>query len=67
MEAAQGLFRHVVPEAGRTFVAAFQSYESTDDFALKIEDCLRQWLAKRGFVAKSNRLGSLLMDRRFPV
>ncbi len=37
------------------FVAAFQSYALTDDFALKIEDCLRQWLAKRGFASRSNR------------
>ena len=34
------------------FLAAFQEFSTTDEFALKIEDCLRQWLARRGFVAK---------------
>jgi tetratricopeptide (TPR) repeat protein len=34
------------------FLAAFQDYSSTDDFALKVEDCLRQWLARRGFLAQ---------------
>ena len=48
------------------FVAAFQSYASTDDFALKIEDCLRQWLAKRGFASKSNRWDRLLHGSPFP-
>ena len=45
------------------FLAAFQEFSTTDEFAAKIEDCLRQWLARRGFVAKSAtwdraRLGS---------
>ena len=31
------------------YLAAFQEFSSTDDFALKIEDCLRQWLERRGF------------------
>jgi hypothetical protein len=35
------------------FLAAFENYGSTDEFAGKLEDCLRQWLAKRGFVAKT--------------
>jgi len=34
------------------FLAAFQEFSTTDEFALKVEDCLRQWLARRGFVAK---------------
>ena len=34
------------------FIAAFQNYSSTDDFAAKVEDCLRQWLARRGFVTQ---------------
>jgi tetratricopeptide (TPR) repeat protein len=38
--------------AGGQFVAAFQPYQSTDDFAEQIEPCLRQWLAKRGFEAR---------------
>jgi tetratricopeptide (TPR) repeat protein len=45
------------------FLAAFQEFETTDEFAAKVEDCLRQWLARRGFVAKGAvwdraRLGS---------
>jgi tetratricopeptide (TPR) repeat protein len=45
------------------FLAAFQEFATTDEFAAKIEDCLRQWLARRGFVAKGAtwdraRLGS---------
>ena len=31
------------------FIAAFQEFSSTDEFAAKVEDCLRQWLARRGF------------------
>jgi tetratricopeptide (TPR) repeat protein len=34
------------------FLAAFQEFSTTDEFALKVEDCLRQWLARRGFHAK---------------
>ena len=30
---------------------------STDDFAGKVEDCLRQWLARRGFAAAGAGLG----------
>ncbi|MGO9768899.1 MAG: hypothetical protein ACLPSW_04960 [Roseiarcus sp.] len=45
------------------FLAAFQEFSTTDEFAGKVEDCLRQWLARRGFVAKGAvwdraRLGS---------
>ena len=35
------------------FLAAFQEFDTTDAFAAKIEDCLRQWLARRGFAAKA--------------
>ncbi len=38
---------------GGQFIAAFQEFATTDEFADKIEDCLRQWLARRGFPAKS--------------
>lgn len=31
------------------FLAAFQEFRSTDEFAAKVEGCLRQWLARRGF------------------
>jgi tetratricopeptide (TPR) repeat protein len=45
------------------FLAAFQEFETTDEFAAKVEGCLRQWLARRGFAAKGAvwdraRLGS---------
>ncbi len=45
------------------FLAAFQEFVTTDEFAAKVEDCLRQWLARGGFVAKGAvwdraRLGS---------
>jgi tetratricopeptide (TPR) repeat protein len=33
---------------------------------LKVEDCLRQWLAKRGFASKSNRWDRLLHGSPFP-
>ena len=34
------------------FVAAFQTFTSTDEFAEKLEDCLRRWLARRGFASQ---------------
>ncbi|NLH82509.1 MAG: DUF4062 domain-containing protein, partial [Phyllobacteriaceae bacterium] len=45
------------------FLAAFQEFATTDEFAGKVEDCLRQWLARRGFPPESvkwdrARLGS---------
>ncbi|MGD0188742.1 MAG: hypothetical protein ABSC25_26355, partial [Roseiarcus sp.] len=48
------------------FVAAFQSYDSTDDFAAKIEDCLRQWLARQGFVAQGAVWDRLARGSPFP-
>jgi len=33
------------------FIAAFQEFTSTDDFESKLEDCLRQWLLRRGVIA----------------
>lgn len=32
------------------FLAAFQNYSSTDDFAAKVEGCLRQWLIRHGLI-----------------
>jgi len=50
------------------FVAAFQSYGSTDDFAEKIEDCPRQWLAKRGLVRQEPVWDRVCCAaRRFPA
>jgi hypothetical protein len=34
------------------FVRSFQPYDSADDFADQVENCLREWLAKRGIVAR---------------
>ncbi len=36
---------------GGQFIAAFQEFTSTDDFESKLEDCLRQWLLRRGVIA----------------
>lgn len=38
---------------GGEFLAAFQEFATTDEFAAKAEDCLRQWLARRGFPPKA--------------
>jgi tetratricopeptide (TPR) repeat protein len=38
---------------GGQFIAAFQEFATTDEFAVKVEDCLRQWLTRRGFPARS--------------
>src|SRR5207253_2068518 len=38
----------------------------TDDFALKLEDCLRQWLARRGFAAQGPVWDRILKGSPFP-
>jgi tetratricopeptide (TPR) repeat protein len=48
------------------FLAAFQTYTSTDDFAQKVEDCLRQWLAQRGFLAQGPVWDRVLHGSPFP-
>jgi tetratricopeptide (TPR) repeat protein len=48
------------------FVAAFESYGSTDDFATRLDDCLRQWLAKRGFVAQGPVWDRIVNGSPFP-
>jgi tetratricopeptide (TPR) repeat protein len=48
------------------FVAAFQTYASTDEFATKVEDCLRQWLARRGFMAQGPVWDRVLHGSPFP-
>ena len=48
------------------FLAAFQTYSSTDDFAHKVEDCLRQWLAQRGFLAQGAVWDRVLHGSPFP-
>jgi hypothetical protein len=60
--ALKGFFERWFKTVGGQFVAGFQSYESSDDFAEQIERCLREWLAKRGILAREiwdrARLGS---------
>jgi tetratricopeptide (TPR) repeat protein len=51
---------------GGQFVAAFQDFASTDDFAEKLESCLRQWLAKRGYTAEGPAWDRLLDGSPFP-
>jgi tetratricopeptide (TPR) repeat protein len=48
-----GFFETWFRDRGGQFLAAFQEFASTDEFALKVEDCLRQWLARRGFPARA--------------
>ncbi len=48
------------------FLAAFQTYTSTDDFAQKVEDCLRQWLAQRGYLAQGPVWDRVLHGSPFP-
>jgi eukaryotic-like serine/threonine-protein kinase len=48
------------------FLAAFQTYISTDDFAVKVEDCLRQWLTQRGFLAQGPVWDRVLHGSPFP-
>jgi tetratricopeptide (TPR) repeat protein len=48
------------------FLAAFQEFDSTDAFALKVEDCLRQWLARRGFAAKGETWDRTRLGSPFP-
>ena len=35
------------------YLAASQSFHSTDDFASQIDDCLRQWLARNNYVKQA--------------
>jgi tetratricopeptide (TPR) repeat protein len=48
------------------FLAAFQTYLSTDDFAVKVEECLRQWLVQRGFLAQGPVWDRVLHGSPFP-
>jgi tetratricopeptide (TPR) repeat protein len=48
------------------FLAAFQDYSSTDDFAVKVEECLRQWLARRGYLAQGPVWDRALNGSPFP-
>ena len=48
------------------FLAAFQEFSSTDEFAGKIEDCLRQWLTHRGFPPKVANWDRRLLGSPYP-
>ena len=48
------------------FLAAFQEFSTTDEFADKVEDCLRQWLARRGFLAKGATWDRARLGSPFP-
>ena len=48
------------------FLAAFQSFSSTDEFAEKLEDCLRQWLDRHGFKSEGPTWDRLLEGTPFP-
>jgi tetratricopeptide (TPR) repeat protein len=48
------------------FLAAFQEFDSTDAFAHKVEECLRQWLARRGFAAEGERWDRARLGSPFP-
>jgi tetratricopeptide (TPR) repeat protein len=48
-----GFFETWFRNRGGQFIAAFQEFATTDEFAVKVEDCLRQWLTRRGFAPRS--------------
>jgi tetratricopeptide (TPR) repeat protein len=50
--ALKGFFERLLKTADGRFVAGFQSYDSPDDFAEQVENCLREWLKKNGFEAR---------------
>ncbi len=52
------------PDGG--FLAAFQSFDSTDQFAAQIEDCVRQWLVRQGFVEQGKIWDRILKGSPFP-
>jgi eukaryotic-like serine/threonine-protein kinase len=64
--ALKGFFDTWFRNQAGEFVAAFQTYDSTDDFARQVEACLRQWLAKRGHVQQGPRWDRGLRGSPFP-
>jgi hypothetical protein len=65
-ERLKGFFDTWFKTTGGQFVAAFQDFTSTDDFAEKLEECLRQWLAKRGYAAQGPVWDRALDGSPFP-
>ncbi len=51
---------------GGEFIAAFHDFSTTDDFAAKVEDCLRQWLARNAFSAEHRTWDRVLRGSPFP-
>ena len=51
---------------GGQFIAAFQEFATTDEFAAKVEDCLRQWLTRRGFPQRSVTWDRLELGSPYP-
>jgi tetratricopeptide (TPR) repeat protein len=62
----QGFFDSWFRNRGGEFLAAFQDYDSTDDFAKKVEACLRQWLARRGVLPQGAVWDRILRGSPFP-
>jgi tetratricopeptide (TPR) repeat protein len=48
------------------FLAAFQNFTSTDDFAVKLEECLRQWLIRHGLIEQGQVWDRALKGPPFP-
>jgi tetratricopeptide (TPR) repeat protein len=48
------------------FLAAFQNFASTDEFAEKLEDCLRHWLERHGFKSEAPFWDRLVDGTPFP-
>ena len=62
----RGFFDRWFRTAGGEFLAAFQDYASTDDFARRVEECLRQWLARHGILAQGPLWDRVLHGSPFP-
>ncbi len=65
-ERLKGFFDTWFRNRSGEFLAAFQGYSSTDDFARQVEECLRQWLARRGFLAQGAVWDRILLGSPFP-
>jgi tetratricopeptide (TPR) repeat protein len=65
-ERLKGFFDRWFRNQQGEFLAAFHTYLSTDDLAQKVEDCLRQWLARRGFVTQGPVWDRIVQGSPFP-
>jgi hypothetical protein len=48
------------------FLSAFQDFVNTHDLETKLEDCLREWLARQGFTAEGPSWNRILQGSPFP-